>query len=75
MSTLLEVAPPADALLTTDQLAAELGISRASLEQLRARGGGPAFIRVGARAIRYRRSDISRFYESRVEQPGSKGAA
>jgi predicted DNA-binding transcriptional regulator AlpA len=75
MSNPFSVPTPADELLTTEQLASELGISRRSFEQLRAKGGGPAFIRIGARAIRYRRSDIAAFYAARTELPGAKGAA
>lgn len=43
--------------LTTAQAAAMLGMSRKGLEQLRARGGGPPFVRVG-KAVRYPRGTL-----------------
>ena len=43
--------------LTTAQAAALLGVSRKGLEQMRARGGGPPFLRVG-KAVRYPRATL-----------------
>jgi predicted DNA-binding transcriptional regulator AlpA len=56
--------------LSTQQLADQLGITRDALEQLRRRGGGPPFIRISPREIRYRRADVDAFFAARVEQPG-----
>jgi predicted DNA-binding transcriptional regulator AlpA len=45
------------------QAAELLGLSPATLASWRSRGRGPAFLRLGGRAIRYRRSDLERFLE------------
>lgn len=47
-----------DALLTTPEAAHLLGLSPRTLESLRLRGGGPVFIAVTAKAVRYRRRDL-----------------
>jgi excisionase family DNA binding protein len=60
--------------LSTQQLADLLGITRDALEQLRRRGGGPPFVRVSPRMIRYRRADVEAFFAARVEQPGREVA-
>lgn len=48
---------PSPDLLDTRQAAELLGMSVGGLENMRAKGIGPKYIRVG-RAIRYRRSDL-----------------
>lgn len=45
-------------LLTTKQLAEMLGYKPDTLVQKRINGSGPPFIKMGARAIRYRNSDV-----------------
>ena len=47
-----------DELLVTAQAARLLDISPRTLEGFRCRGGGPPFIRISSRAIRYRRGDL-----------------
>ena len=42
-----------DALLRPVDAAALLGFTKRALEAWRHRGGGPAFVRVSARAVRY----------------------
>jgi hypothetical protein len=49
---------PNEALVTTPEAAHLLGLSPRTLESLRLRGGGPAFIAVTAKAVRYRRRDL-----------------
>ena len=44
--------PPAPAFLTTAEAAERLRMSKKGLEQLRARGKGPRFVRIG-NAVRY----------------------
>jgi hypothetical protein len=44
-----------------------LKISKATLESWRSRGGGPAFVRVGKRAIRYTPESVRDFVESSNE--------
>ncbi|MGP5080543.1 helix-turn-helix transcriptional regulator [Corynebacterium variabile] len=53
-----------DTLLTTTQVAAMLGCSKALIVQWRSKGGGPAFIQSG-RWVRYRRADVEDWVESR----------
>jgi hypothetical protein len=56
--------------LTTEQAAAYLGCSAATLTTLRSRGGGPPFYRGLAKRVLYRRSDLDLFIEThRVEVP------
>ena len=47
-----------------------LGISEASLTQMRYRGTGPAFLKVNARTVRYRRTDVESWLVSRLECGG-----
>ncbi len=54
-----------DALLVTSEAAFLLGLSHRTLEALRLRGGGPLFVKVTAKAVRYRRCDIDAFIEAR----------
>jgi excisionase family DNA binding protein len=53
-------------LLTTEQTAKLLGLKPTTLEHWRIVRKGPAFVRVGPRCIRYRRSDLEEWVESRV---------
>lgn len=50
-------------LLTADEAAQYLSISPKSLEAWRTRGGGPRFVRLRSRAIRYRLNDLVEFVE------------
>ena len=45
-------------LLTPDEAGAQLGLSTGALAQLRYMGGGPCFIKLTAKAVRYRQSDL-----------------
>jgi hypothetical protein len=53
-----------DALLFPAEAAHLLALSARTLEGLRLRGGGPAFVRL-RRAVRYRRADLSAWVEAR----------
>lgn len=48
-------------LLTEQQVADLLGVTRRALQAWRYRGRGPRFLRVGARLVRYRRADVEAF--------------
>ena len=48
----------ANPLLTPEDAGAQLGLSLGALAQLRYTGGGPRFIKLTARAVRYRQSDL-----------------
>lgn len=62
-------------LLTTADAARLLGYSPRALEGWRLRGGGPCFVRISARSVRYRRSDLDAWIEERLRRstsdPGS----
>lgn len=61
--------PHADALLTEEQAADLLNLSKRTLEYWRHRGGGgPAFIRCG-KSIRYRRRALIEWMEVRTVVP------
>ncbi|MBK8162008.1 MAG: helix-turn-helix domain-containing protein [Gammaproteobacteria bacterium] len=67
-----------DSLLTTEQAAHYLGVSKAFLERDRWAGAKIPFIRVGLRAVRYRNADLNAYITSRVRRstsdPGPKAA-
>lgn len=54
-----------DALLHTAEAGFLLGLSARTLEALRLRGGGPPYIAVTPKAIRYRRQDLERWIAER----------
>ena len=57
---------PTPMLLTEKETAKILGFSIRTLQKWRSNGGGPRFVRVSARAIRYRREDLEQWIEDRV---------
>ena len=57
--------------LTTRQAATALGLSKTWLEQLRVKGGGPLFVKAGARCL-YRPEDLSAWLESRLRENTSQ---
>lgn len=63
-----------NALLTTLEAAQYLGISKAFLERDRWAGARVPFIKVGSRAVRYRREDLEAFVQSRVRKSTSQAA-
>lgn len=46
-------------LLTPDEAANELGLSKSYLAKLRWNGNGPTYVRIAKRAIRYSREDLA----------------
>jgi predicted DNA-binding transcriptional regulator AlpA len=56
----------ANNLLNTRQAAAYIGMSKAFLERDRWAGARIPFVRVGSRAVRYRREDLERFIAGQV---------
>lgn len=52
-----------DELLGPDEVATYLGTTAAALAQMRYRGVGPRFIKLGARSVRYRASDVDLWLE------------
>jgi len=55
-----------DRLLTEKQAARYLGFSPRALQNWRLRGGGPLFVKISNRAVRYRLSDLIQWVERRV---------
>jgi len=55
-------------MLTEAEVARMLGVSLSTVKRLRASGEGPPSIRVGKRALRYRRSDVEAWLQRRGEQ-------
>jgi predicted DNA-binding transcriptional regulator AlpA len=55
-----------DELLTTDQVAAWLGLSTQWLEIGRSKHWGPKYKRITPRMVRYMRSDVRKWLESRT---------
>lgn len=52
--------------LNTREAAEYLSISEAGMNRWRQRGGGPAYVRIGGRTIRYRATDLDAFLASCV---------
>jgi predicted DNA-binding transcriptional regulator AlpA len=57
-----------DELLHTKETAKWLGVSTQWLEIGRSRGYGPTYTRVSARTVRYKRSDVLAWLETRKHQ-------
>src|SRR5262245_36742929 len=67
----LAALPDPDALLPEAQSAELLGVTPRALQAWRQRGGGPAFVRISARCIRYRRKDLLAWAASRLRSSTS----
>jgi hypothetical protein len=52
-----------------------IGYTPRALQNWRVRGGGPRFVRVSARSIRYRRRDLIEWAEQRLQSSTSGVAA
>lgn len=65
---------PFQPLLTTAQAAALLGLGPRTLEGLRLRGGGPRYVRLSARAVRYRREDLVAWIEAGIRTNTAEAA-
>ena len=61
-----------DALLRPREAAAYLGFTLRALEAWRQRGGGPRFVRVSSRAVRYRRKDLQAWAKERLHRSTSE---
>ncbi|RRQ22447.1 helix-turn-helix transcriptional regulator [Thiohalobacter thiocyanaticus] len=60
-------------LLTTEQAATYLGVSKAFLERDRWAGARIPFIKVGTRAVRYRLADLEGYLTARLRHSTSEG--
>lgn len=55
--------------LVDERAAADfLGLSVRTLQGLRYRGGGPVFVRISGRCLRYRRVDLREWSDARVRR-------
>jgi len=64
-----------DQLVREQEAANFLGYSVRALQNWRIRGGGPKFVRVSARSIRYRRRDLIAWTEERLRSNTSEISA
>jgi predicted DNA-binding transcriptional regulator AlpA len=53
-------------LLTQAEAATRLQLSPRTLEQYRTRGGGPLYVRISARCVRYRPEDLDAWISERI---------
>lgn len=61
-------------LLTTAEVAAILKCHKNHLEQLRVKGGGPEFVKLGPGTVRYRRGAIDAWIDARTRRSTSEAA-
>lgn len=57
---------PQTSLLTTEQAATYLNVSKAFLERDRWAGARVPFVKVGSRCVRYRLSDLEKYIENAI---------
>ncbi len=69
MGVTQNIEPSPHLLLSRDEVEAEFGLSRRFLEIAAWRGDGPPMIRIGRRAVRYRRSDVIAWIDARRVAP------
>jgi excisionase family DNA binding protein len=67
--------PAPAALLTEQEAAMLLSVSHRTLQNWRVRGGGPRFVKIGGRIVRYRRGDIATWVETQVRSHTSERAS
>jgi Helix-turn-helix domain len=65
----------ADRLITEQEAADFLRYSVRALQNWRLRGGGPEYVRVSRRSVRYRRRELIRWVEGKLEAHTSDGAS
>ena len=61
-----------DSLLTQKQVSKILGVQTRTLESWRIRGGGPKFVRISARCIRYKIAEIREWIDKRTKSSTSE---
>jgi len=60
-----------DQLLRECEAAQILGFTPRALQNWRIRGGGPVFVKVAARSVRYRRADLLAWIQARIRRSTS----
>jgi predicted DNA-binding transcriptional regulator AlpA len=63
---------PVDPLLTRQEAADLLKLKCSTLEVWAVKGRGPSFLKIGARAVRYRLSEVQRWVDSCGAVSGSR---
>lgn len=63
-----------DKLIDEREAAKFVGYTIRALQNWRVRGGGPRFVKVSSRSIRYRRRDLIAWIEERLRSNTSQGA-
>ena len=58
-------------LMTEAQAAAFLSLTRRALQAWRVQGRGPQYVKISARAVRYRPEDLERWVETRLRSSTS----
>ena len=66
MDTQLDFPADPDRLLNEREAAAFLGYTIRALQNWRLRGGGPTYVKVSERSIRYRRRELMAWVEERL---------
>jgi len=61
-----------DTLLNEKQAARFLNFTPRCLQAWRQRGGGPKYVRISSRAVRYRRQDLDSWIEERLKSSTSE---
>ena len=68
-----------DKLIPEREAAEFLGVTVRTMQSYRQRGGGPKFVRLSARAVRYRRRDLIAYCDARLvrstSDPGVQATA
>lgn len=62
----------AAALLSAEQAAQYLNLSTSTLAKMRLRGDGPAYVKLGGHAVRYRRADLESFVDTNIRRSTSE---
>lgn len=60
-------------LLREAEAARRIGVSVRTLQAWRQRGGGPRYVKISSRAIRYRPSDLDLWIEDRICKSTAEG--
>lgn len=64
-----------DRMLTEDEAAGFIGFSIRALQGWRVKGGGPYFVKIGGKAVRYRRRDLIAWAETNLRRHTSDQGA
>jgi len=61
-----------DALLTEEQTAAFIGVTRRAMQAWRLSGKGPQYVKISSRCIRYRKRELVTWSEKRLQTSTSQ---